>query len=220
MLINYRKEMLHDSSLYEFRDPVGALAAGMPVTLRFRTRLENVDSIYLFLLGEGHHEDHLMRQSGEYWQVQINAPIMSGVYWYYFTVKVGGKLCYYGAKGGRTGGMGCVYSAPPPAYQLTVYDAGFEVPAWFQKSVMYQIFPDRFRRSNDRTAEKGIEYHRSRGRRVLYHEKWDEKPLFAPLPGEKLQSLRLLRGDTQGHRRVSRIFTGARCECPVFESGV
>ncbi|MCK7477627.1 MAG: alpha-amylase family glycosyl hydrolase [Candidatus Moduliflexus flocculans] len=50
---------------------------------------------------------------------------------------------------------------------------------------MYQIFPDRFRRSNDQTAKKGIEYHRSKGRHVYYHEKWEEKPLFSPLPGEK-----------------------------------
>lgn len=185
MLINYRKEMLHDSTLCEFRDPVGAVTAGMPVALRFHTRLENVEGVYLFLFGEGSREEYLMQQSGEYWQVQISAPVVSGVYWYYFTVKVGGKLCYYGANGGRKGGMGCVYSAPPPAYQLTVYDSDFEVPAWFQKSVMYQIFPDRFRRSNDHTAEKGIEYHRSKGRRVFYHEKWEDKPLFTPLSGEK-----------------------------------
>ena len=185
MLINYRKEMLHDSTLCEFRDPVGAVTAGTPLTLRFRTRLENVEGVYLFLFGEGRREEYLLQQSDEYWQVQISAPVVSGVYWYYFTVKVGGKLCYYGTGGGRTGGMGCVYSAPPPAYQITVYDPGFEVPAWFQKSVMYQIFPDRFRRSNDQTAEKGIGYHRSRGRQVLYHKKWEERPLFTPLPGKK-----------------------------------
>ena len=36
MLINYRNEMLHDSSLDLFRDPVGAVTTGTPVTLRFR----------------------------------------------------------------------------------------------------------------------------------------------------------------------------------------
>lgn len=184
MLFNYRDEMLHDSSLHEFRDPVGALAAGTPVTLRFRIRLEHVDNVYLCLIGEGFREDRLMQRSDDYWQIRIAAPSVPDVYWYYFTVKVGGKLCYYGAGARRTGGVGCVYSAPPPAYQLTVYTAGFEVPEWFQKSVMYQIFPDRFRRGNDETAQKGIAYHRAKGRRVCYHEKWDEKPLFNPLPGE------------------------------------
>ncbi len=184
MLMNYRNEMLHDSSLYMFRDPVGALPTGAPVTLRIRTSLENVDSVYLCLFSEGFREDHLMQRSGEYWQMDIAAPSVPDVYWYYFTVNLGGKLCYYGAGGRRTGGIGCVYTDPPPAYQLTVYDAGFAVPPWFQKSVMYQIFPDRFRRSDDQTAQKGMACHRSKGRRVFYHEKWDEKPLFTPLTGE------------------------------------
>jgi glycosidase len=184
MPINYRNDMLHDSSLYIFRDPVGALATGAPVTMRFRTRLENVSSVYLCLYSRDFRQEHLMRQSEDYWQVNITAPAVPNVYWYYFTINIGGKLCYYGAKGQRTGGVGCIYSERPPSYQLTVYDAGFEVPAWFQQSVMYQIFPDRFRPSNDQTAQKGIAYHRAKGRRVYYHKKWDEKPLFTPLKGE------------------------------------
>lgn len=185
MLINYKNDMLHDSSLYSFRDPVGALPLGAPVTMSLRTKLENVESVYLCLFARGFRENHLMQRAGDYWQATINAPSLPNVYWYYFTINIGGKLCYYGAKGQRTGGAGCIYSDRPPSYQLTVYDSAFETPAWFQKSIMYQIFPDRFRRSNDQTAQKGIAYHRSKGRRVYYHEKWDELPLFEPLPGEK-----------------------------------
>lgn len=185
VLINYRNELLHDSSLDLFRDPVGAVTAGTPVRLRFRARLENVDSVYLCLYRKEFHAQHLMRQSEDYWEVDITAPSAPAVYWYYFTVNIGGKICYYGAQGSRTEGVGCVYSAQPPSYQLTVYDPAFDVPRWFQKSVMYQIFPDRFRRSKDRTAQKGIAYHRSRGRKVIYHEKWEETPLYKALPGEK-----------------------------------
>ncbi len=184
MPIKYRNDMLHDSSLYIFRDPVGALTTGTPVTIRFRTQLENVGSVYLCLFSRDFRKDYLMRQSDEYWQADITAPSIPTVYWYYFAINVGGKVCYYGARGQRTGGVGCIYSERPPSYQLTVYDAGFDVPEWFQKSVMYQIFPDRFRPSEDQTAQKGIAYHRSKGRRVCYHEKWDEKPLYTPLPGE------------------------------------
>ena len=185
MLINYRNEMLHDSSLDLFRDPIGAVSAGTSVTIRFRARLDNVSSVYLCLFRKGFHEEHVMKHTGDYWEVDIKAPAVPEVYWYYFTVNIGGKICYYGAQGSRTGGVGCVYSAHPPSYQFTVYNAGFDVPQWFQKSVMYQIFPDRFRRSNDQTAKKGIDYHRLKGRKVHYHEKWEEKPLFGPLPGEK-----------------------------------
>ena len=125
-----------------------------------------------------------MRREGDAWQTEITAPSIPDVYWYYFMVRVGGRLSYYGAAAGRTCGIGAVYSAPPPAYQLTVYDKGFEVPRWFQKSVMYQIFPDRFRPGRDSTARQGIAYHLAKGRRAYLHDSWDEEPLFTPLPGE------------------------------------
>ncbi|MGP8152991.1 MAG: glycoside hydrolase family 13 protein [Smithella sp.] len=185
MLINYRNEMLHDSSLDLFRNPVGAMITGTPVTMRFRARLQNVSSVYLCLFRKDFREEHPLQHKGEYWEVEIKTPSIPEVYWYYFTINIGGKVCYYGVQGSRTAGIGCVYSAHPPSYQLTVYDPAFDVPQWFQKSVMYQIFPDRFRRSNDQTAKKGIEYHRAKGRKVHYHEKWQDKPLFGPLPGEK-----------------------------------
>lgn len=186
MPINYRNEMLHDSSLDLFRDPVGAVSAGTPVTIRFRARLENVSGVYLCLFRKEFREERLMRQAGDhYWEIDIQAPVVPEIYWYYFTVNIGGKICYYGTQGRRTGGIGCVYSIHPPSYQMTVYDAGFTVPRWFQKSILYQIFPDRFRRSGDDTAEKGIAYHRAMGRTVYFHENWEELPLFGPLPGEK-----------------------------------
>ncbi|HOX15386.1 MAG TPA: glycoside hydrolase family 13 protein [Smithellaceae bacterium] len=185
MQINYRHEMLHDSSLDEFRNPVGALPAGSPVTIRFRARLENVSGVYLCLFRKDHLEERAMRQSGDYWEISIQAPAVPDVYWYYFTINFGGRICYYGTQGRRTGGIGCVYSSHPPSYQMTVYDAGFTAPRWFIRSVMYQIFPDRFRRSQDDTARKGIEYHRLKGRTVYFHESWEEKPFFQPLPGER-----------------------------------
>jgi len=62
MLINYRNELLHDSSLDLFRDPVGAVTAGTPVKLRFRARLENVNSVYLCLFRKDFREQYAMRQ--------------------------------------------------------------------------------------------------------------------------------------------------------------
>ena len=45
---------------------------------------------------------------------------------------------------------------------------------------MYQIFPDRFARDTSDTAQRGIEYHRSRGRQVKYHEGWNEPVDWQP----------------------------------------
>ena len=40
-----------------------------------------------------------------------------------------------------------------PDWQLTVYDKNFTTPDWYKGSIMYQIFPDRFKRSEKYTAK-------------------------------------------------------------------
>ena len=39
-----------------------------------------------------------------------------------------------------------------PDWQLTVYDENFTTPDWYKGSIMYQIFPDRFKRSEKYVA--------------------------------------------------------------------
>ncbi len=185
MLINYRNEMMHNSTMQAFRDPVGAVTCETAVTLRLRTRLHNITSVYLCLFCEGFRQDIVMAQEDGYWRAQINAPSSPGVYWYYFSVSTEGKIVYYGTEGKRTGGIGCAYTEPPPAYQLTVYSADFQTPAWFRKSIMYQIFPDRFKRSGEDTVKAGLDYHRDKGRFVYEHDRWSEEPLYRAMPGKE-----------------------------------
>ncbi len=185
MLINLKNEMMHDSTLQAYRDPFGAVTTGTPLTLRFRTRAEHISNVYLCLQSEAFREEFRMSYSDGFWEVRIDAPLAPDIYWYYFTASIEGKTYYYGTEGKQTGGIGCVYTEPPPAYQLTVYRSDFSVPEWFQKSVMYQIFPDRFKRSADQTAKQGLAYHKSKGRKTLYHKDWNEKPVYRPLPGQE-----------------------------------
>ncbi len=184
MPINYKNEMMHDSCIPIYRDPTGAVAQGQTVTLRFKTRLGGIGSVYVCLTGEGYHQDIMMTPDNGWWKADVKAPEQTGVYWYYFTVNTGERIVYYGADGKKKSGIGCAYTEPPPAYQLTVYQTGFQTPAWFRKSVMYQIFPDRFKRSGEETVRKGLEYHRSKGRRIYEHKRWNETPLYKPLKGE------------------------------------
>ena len=185
MLVNYKNEMMHDSTKRSFREPLGAVTTGMSVTLRLRTRIDDIASVYLCLFNETYRADLKMSYDNDYWSVTFEAPQNPDAYWYYFVVSVSDQRIYYGAEGKRTCGLGCAYTEPPPAFQLTVYRYGFDVPEWFQKSVMYQIFPDRFARSDDDTARKGLQYHKQKGRTVHYHDKWNEQPFYKPLPREK-----------------------------------
>ncbi len=184
MLINYRNEMMHNSTLLCYRDPFGAVPQGQTVTLRFKTRLSQVIGVYLCLTGDGVHQEILMAQDNGFWQVSFQAPSQPGVYWYYFTVNTGERIVYYGTEGKKRSGIGCAYTETPPAYQLTVYKSDFVTPAWFRKSVMYQIFPDRFKRRGEKTVRAGLDDHRSKGRCVAEHKRWNEEPLYKPMKGQ------------------------------------
>ena len=69
-------------------------------------------------------------------------------------------------------------------FRLTVYQAGFDTPAWFRRSVMYQVFPDRFARDDSDTAEKGYAYHRAL-KQNLEVSPWSKPVKWQPSPGEK-----------------------------------
>jgi len=223
MLINYKNEMLHDSASPAYRDPAEALRAGQRVTLRFRTRLSSVGAVYLTLLSEGFRRDYPMQAEDGIYSATIDAPDRPDVYWYYFNVGVDGKVYYYGAEGGQTAGLGCVYTEPPPAFQLTVYAADFATPDWLKNSVVYQIFPDRFARSDDDTAARGVEYHISKGRRAMLHARWDEPPRYRPLPGEQDYDPcdyfgGTLKGIEQSLDYLKGLGVGAIYLNPVFEA--
>ena len=57
-----------------------------------------------------------------------------------------------------------------PEWQLTVYDKSFRTPRRFSGSIMYQIFPDRFRKKGDAVFP-------ARNERIM-HKNWDETPDF------------------------------------------
>ena len=57
-----------------------------------------------------------------------------------------------------------------PEWQLTVYSETFETPSWVKGAIMYQIFPDRFRKKGDFVLN-------TKNKRKI-HKSWDEIPDF------------------------------------------
>ncbi len=80
----------------------------------------------------------------------------------------------------ETGYLGRLCPRRESGFRLTVYAPDFQTPAWFRRSVMYQIFPDRFAFSDDGTAEKGIAYHESLGQIPELHKSIDERVRHLP----------------------------------------
>lgn len=161
-----------DSRSTLYRTPQGAVPAGTPVTIRFRTFHDDVTSVTLRDYSVEQSAEHLIAMqrvasgvscyqaslsddSCDYWQATLpdTAP---DVDWYRFIVRDGTSTAYYAddtaALDGGTGAT--TTTARDWSYALTVYDPGFTVPAWAKNAVVYQIFPDRFRNGDTKNDPK------------------------------------------------------------------
>lgn len=143
--------MLHNSHLLEFRNPFGAVTCGTKVVIRLAvgkwlepTRV--ILRLWQERTGEQQIDMQLLDDSEDsrVYQGELTAPENPGLLWYYFIVEEYQRTYYYGNNPRNQGGSGRIYREPPSSYQITVYQQGAVTPSWFKKSVMYQIFPDRF----------------------------------------------------------------------------
>jgi glycosidase len=158
----------HDTFDSYYRSPFGAVPAGSPVTLRFRTAHFDVDGVqvrvYTYNAATGTTAgpvDHSMsffenrvENGTEYdiWALTLQTPASPSILYYKFRVTDQGDEDFYSDAYAddhdnlNQGGEGAAFDGEPfPAFQLTAYDPGFQTPAWLQQANVYQIFPDRFR---------------------------------------------------------------------------
>ena len=87
--------------------------------------------------------DVLKEQSRKY---IVNVPALeTGLYFYDFEITFEDSTGYL-----KKHEFNAVFTMEEQSYsswQLTVYDADFQTPEWMKGSIMYQIFPDRFKKS-------------------------------------------------------------------------
>lgn len=177
--------MIHNASIEKFRTPLGAVKKGEDVTLRLFGIPKEAQKIEVVLFSEHLHWEYEMAGNGDCFEKTISMPLSACVVWYYFRIWENGTAYFYGAKPGLTQGEGMIVSDMPFNFQITVYESDFDTPRWMAEGIMYQIFPDRFCRGNQKNMEKGRRYHEGMGREVYLHESWEEQPLFGPLPGKQ-----------------------------------
>lgn len=178
-------KICHDSHLPVYRQPFGAAEAGSEVTLSLSVEgPEPIKGVILRLWldesGEQLVPMELVNSEGSvaYYRAAAKMPEEGTLLWYYFIIEkqVGGRL-FYGNDPQQLGGEGRVYDDVPPAYQITVYDRGAATPDWFKRSIMYQIFPDRFCRAGNELIEK---------KGAVYRGSWQDDPryIFDPVTKE------------------------------------
>lgn len=165
-----------DSRDIQYRSPFGAVAAG--TTVRFAPLMLQDDITVTLRLWVDDHEELLCGVREGDRTVFEFTPVKTGLVWYYFVIDSPEGVHYYGGGGGK----GTLTHKPGAAYQLTVYDSSYTTPEWFQRSIAYQIFPDRFFRPGEIL---GIDEHLALNHKTFVHKSWEEPVNYQPLPGDK-----------------------------------
>lgn len=144
------KKIIYNSKKGKYKSYFGALPTNKECTFNIDIlKTENPTSATICIRKDGFADfaSYEMKLSGEtqdYLRFGCSVSIDSaGLYFYRFEFACpnGTRFC------GNAGGVATVGDWLPE-WQLTVYDEKFSTPDWAKNKVMYQIFPDRFNRSN------------------------------------------------------------------------
>ena len=176
--------LIHNSRLPQFRTPFGAVTTGTTValsviledadpnqaTLTLRTWVDEVGETLIPMEHEG---DGIF--TGE---LKCDEPCLV---WYSFICNIEGQPeVRLGAPQGRTGGEGVTYDyAEVPSFQITVYKHRENRPTWYERGMVYQIFPDRYARDEhwrERTMAQLEKPRKGIQRRMV--EDWNEPPVY------------------------------------------
>ena len=153
----------HDSRDLLYRTPGGAVPAGTPVIVRFRTFHGDVSGVKLrvFDVNSGGqslltmtraasdvscYEVALASESCDFWAATLPNGAPNNL-WYRFIVTDGSDTDYYADNtAALDGGPGAPSDDPiDNSWALMVHEPDFTSPEWTKNAVIYQIFPDRFR---------------------------------------------------------------------------
>ncbi len=153
----------HDSRDPLYRTPDGAVPAGTPVTIRFRTFHDDVTGVNLrvySLNANGQtvipmtlaasdvscYQDGLENSTCDYWAATLPNTEPNN-FWYRFFVTDGSDTDYYDDNtSALDGGLGApTDDQEDHSFALMVYEPDFVSPNWAKDAFIYQIFPDRFR---------------------------------------------------------------------------
>ena len=129
------------------RKPQGAVAAGGQVRLRVTAEKEQTPLDLFLRVWNGEERRYPMRALGVrggkmVYEAQIGVGDTPGLLWYRFEGEDKGERIVLGAPDDHTGcGEGVMGS--DESFQITVYDAAYDTPAWMREGVMYQIMVDK-----------------------------------------------------------------------------
>jgi len=170
-------KVYHHSRNIVYRNPQGAVPVGSAVTLCLDIPEAKEGAAFFTAVSLGGQELLLpMEREDGRTRVTLTVPDTPGLCYYYFVIRAGEETWYYGADSGE----GLLTRDLPPAWQITVYRGDFITPQWFAEGLCYQIFPDRFFKSDPALARERVNRRIASGRAARLHEDWGEEPDYRP----------------------------------------
>ena len=164
----------HNTRDASFRAPFGAVRLGETVNLAVEVwdNPRATCTCRIWVDGEGEHLYPMKPQpSGDHLRFTCSITCDEQVvFWYYFIIEEPhGQTVYLGAQTGAVGGEGVLCDHMPPSFQITCYKPRTVQPTWYNQGIVYQIFPDRYRRGPHwrEQAEKAMELHKNGPARAI-----------------------------------------------------
>ncbi len=184
-------KLIHNSREPEYRTPFGAVRAGSTVTIAVRVEEPPAAQLAVILRtwvdGEGERLRPMIPDGEGRYVYQLECSRPANIWYSFHTAwheneneESDVHHLHLGAPQGHTGGEGVMYDyTEVPSFQISVYEHRAIRPSWYERGMVYQIFPDRYRRDehwHERT-EAALDKPRHGARRRLV-EDWWEPPVY------------------------------------------
>ena len=222
-------KLIHNSRRSEHRVPFGAVCVG--TTVHISLSVEEADAS--FLKGEvrtwvdGRGEALIPMTLGDNNTLVADIPCHEPcLIWYSFIVTTSdGAQVRVGARDGSTGGQGVMYTDrnDVPSFQITVYKHREHRPSWYERGMVYQIFPDRYRRDakwRERAQAVVAKPRKGPGKHLV--ERWEEPPVYDRNEDKSIRSWDFYGGSLEGIRedlpRLKGMGITAIYLNPIFEA--
>lgn len=170
-------DVFYNSRSRKCKQPFGAVPVNQEVTFRIRVYGDKPKEVVfrLWYKEEKLYPMTLVTQTGNNYEYEVTivTPQEPILLWYLFFIKSDNHTFCYANNYKNSGGVGQLFSnwiGIPPAFQLTVYEKN-PTPSWLKQGIMYQIFPDRFYRSE--------KYNPPLKKSGLLHMRWSNPAMYA-----------------------------------------
>ncbi len=167
------EQVIYNARCEEYKFPFGGVSSETEITFKIKVSCEiSHDSVFfIYRADNSDNSNYIYMDKTESYddyftyscKVSFDLP---GLYFYRFEIKNNDEIKFIGKKDNMA-----VIEDWLPEWQLTVFDKSFATPEWPKGALMYQIFPDRFKRS-----EKFAPLTAKNERKI--HKSWNEIPEF------------------------------------------